>query len=57
MEKLVVRTSPEVKNVFDKYPERVKSKMLALRDIVLETAEETEGISHVEETLKWGEPS
>ena len=31
--------------------------MLRLRDLVLETASEIEGIEALEETLKWGEPS
>ena len=31
--------------------------MLRLRQIVLDTASETEGVDALEETLKWGEPS
>ena len=31
--------------------------MLRLRELVLETASEIEGIEVLEETLKWGEPS
>ena len=31
--------------------------MQFLRELVIETAEETEGIKELEETLKWGEPS
>jgi hypothetical protein len=31
--------------------------MFALRELVLETAREIDGITNIEETLKWGEPS
>jgi hypothetical protein len=49
--------NPEVKRVFDKYPDFVRAKMFRLRELVLETARETNGITQLEETLKWGEPS
>ena len=47
----------EVARVFDGYPEPMRKKMLRLRQIVLHTASETEGVDALEETLKWGEPS
>ena len=50
-------TNPEVARVFDGYPEPMRKKMLRLRQIVLDTAAETEGVDVLEETLKWGEPS
>lgn len=49
--------NPEVARVFDGYPEPIRKKMLHLRQIVLDTASETEGGDALEETLKWGEPS
>ena len=49
--------SPDVARVFECYPASMRRKMLRLRQIVLDTASETEGIDAVEETLKWGEPS
>ena len=49
--------NPEVARVFDGYPEPMRKKMLRLRQIVLDTAAETEGVNALEETLKWGEPS
>ena len=49
--------NPEVARVFDGYPESMRKKMLLLRQIVLNTAAETEGVDALEETLKWGEPS
>ncbi|MDQ2179200.1 DUF1801 domain-containing protein [Marinifilum sp. D714] len=52
-----VKTSPDVDTVFTNYPEFVRDKMQALRELVIETAKATAGISILEETLKWGEPS
>jgi len=48
---------PKVQLVFDTYPDAVREKMLALRQLVLNTAEEIDGLEEIEETLKWGEPS
>lgn len=47
----------KVDKVFANYPDNVRDKMLFLRKLVIETAEETEGLKEIEETLKWGEPS
>ena len=57
MAKLVLKKNPKVDKLFANYPDKVRGKMLFLRDLVKETAEETEGIDILEETLKWGEPS
>lgn len=54
---LEIRTNPKVEFVFNKYPDSVRSKMEILRNLIIETARETEGITQLEETLKWGEPS
>jgi hypothetical protein len=43
--------------VFDAYPEPMKSKLLALRRLILETARATEGVGAIEEALKWGQAS
>ncbi len=51
-----LKSSPEVKSVFSNYPDSVRDKMLNLRRLVLEVAEEI-GLSSLEENLKWGEPS
>ena len=50
-------SNPKVKVVFDNYPKEVKQQMLNLRELVLKTANEIEGLDKLEETLKWGEPS
>lgn len=57
MGRLKLITNPQVDTVFANYPELVRDKMQYLRGLVIETAEETEGVSILEETLKWGEPS
>ena len=38
-------------------PKTVKTKLLALRRLILDTAAVTEGVGKLEETLKWGQPS
>ena len=57
MGKLKLKTDPKVEAVFANYPDFVRDKMQHLRELVIETAEETEGVTDLEETLKWGEPS
>lgn len=47
----------EVAEVFNNYPQHIRKKVLLLRQLVLDTALETQGVDRVEETLKWGEPS
>lgn len=48
---------PEVAAVFDTYPPKFRRKLLALRELILETAASTRGVGPIEETLKWGEPA
>lgn len=49
--------SSDVAAVFEAYPPAIRSKMMALRDLILETAANTDGVGDLEETLKWGEPA
>ena len=49
--------NPEVAAVFKSYPQNIRTKLMFLRQIILETAASTEGVGELEETLKWGEPS
>jgi hypothetical protein len=49
--------NPEVAAVFKSYPQNIRTKLMFLRQLILETAASTEGIGEIEETLKWGEPS
>lgn len=48
---------PEVAEVFNHYPRHIRQKLMSLRQLVLETASETDDVNILEETLKWGEPS
>jgi len=57
IKKFEIKTDPRVNEVFANYPDIVRDKMQFLRELVIETAEETEGVTKLEETLKWGEPS
>ncbi|MGO3181769.1 MAG: DUF1801 domain-containing protein [Aequorivita sp.] len=56
-EKFEIKTNPKLEEVFADYPDSVRDKMQFLRELVIETAEETKDVSKLEETLKWGEPS
>ena len=55
--KLELIKNPAVEEVFEKYPKQIRPKLMHLRQLILDTASETEGIDTLEETLKWGEPS
>ncbi len=57
MTSLQINTNPKVKVVFNNYPDSVRSKLLHLRHLIIETANNIAEITTIEETLKWGEPS
>lgn len=50
-------STPQVEEVFNNYPEHVQHQLLHLRELVVNTAKEIEGLDKLEETLRWGEPS
>lgn len=47
----------EVVEVLNSYPKCMRKKLMFIRQLIMDTALETEGVSDLEETLKWGEPS
>ncbi|MDJ0853374.1 MAG: DUF1801 domain-containing protein [Myxococcota bacterium] len=47
----------DVAAVFRACPPKIRRKLLALRELVLETARSTEGVGEIEEALRWGEPA
>lgn len=49
--------NPEVAALFESYSPQVRSKLLALRDLIFEIAAQTKSVGELEETLKWGQPS
>lgn len=46
-----------VAQAFDAYPVTLRHKLLALRELIFQTAALAEGVGMIEETLKWGEPA
>ena len=46
-----------VATVFKAYPPGIRAKLMALRELIFETAEKTAGVGRLTETLKWGQPS
>lgn len=48
---------PDVAAVFQGYPPKVRRRALALRKLIFRTAQKTDGVGPLEETLKWGEPA
>jgi len=56
--KLQLKINPEVEQVFKNYSLEIRNKLLNLRRLVFEVAEEEEEmITMLEEDLRWGEPS
>jgi len=43
--------------IFDSYPKPVRARLLALRELIFDTAKATKGVGAIEEALKWGQPS
>ena len=46
-----------VAKVFAEYPIAVRTRLLALREMIYSTAVTIDGVGRLEETLKWGQPS
>ncbi len=46
-----------VEAAFDACPKPIRTKLKALRRMILDTAKATKGVGRVEEALKWGQPS
>lgn len=49
--------SKKVKDLLDTYPPDAARKLLQVRQLIVDTAEETTGLTKLLETTKWGEPS
>lgn len=43
--------------VFKDYPPDLRKRLMALRELVFDTAAGTSGVGRLDETLKWGQPS
>ena len=46
-----------VAQAFEAYPVNFRRQLLALRELIFQTAASMEGVGMIEETLKWGEPA
>lgn len=50
-------SDPLVASLFKTHPSTVRTRLMALRDLVFDTAAKTAGVGPLTETLKWGQPS
>lgn len=48
---------PSVAAAFESYPETIRARLLALRQLIFDAAVATEGVGPLQETLKWGQPA
>lgn len=53
----VIAQPVDVAATFASYDEAVRAKLLELRELIFETAAETDGVGEIEEALRWGQPS
>lgn len=49
--------STDIAAIFDDCDEPTRHELLALRDLILAVADETDGVGTITETLKWGQPA
>ena len=57
MSTLEVMQTKDALSVINAYPKHVSDKLLFLRQLILDSANEVESLNTLEETLKWREPS
>lgn len=50
-------TSEDVRQAFHDFSPEIRTKLLSLRKLILETAASMDGVGPIEETLKWGQPA
>lgn len=50
-------TDPTVQAAFEAHPPAIKSRLMALRQLIFATAAKIDGVGPLEETLKWKQPS
>lgn len=49
--------NPDVETVFNTFPANMRPKLLALRELIFQTAASIMEVGQLEEALKWGEPA
>lgn len=50
-------TDPTVQAAFAAQPTAIRARLMALRQLIFETAADIDGVGPLEETLKWKQPS
>jgi len=50
-------STSSVAKVFESYPEKIRGKLLKLRELIFQTGARLAEVGEIEETLKWGQPS
>ncbi len=50
-------SNSDVASVFEACPPALRARLMALRELVFDTAANTPGVGPLTETLKWGQPS
>ena len=48
---------PKINDAIAAYPKSIRKALMALRELILETARETPGVGELTEDLRWGQPS
>ncbi len=43
--------------MFQAYPKAMRARLMFLRQLIFDTAAQTDGVGELQETLKWGEPA
>lgn len=47
----------QVAEIIDKYPAKIRKKLMELRQLIFDTAMSTDHVGKLEETIKWGQAS
>ena len=46
-----------VREAFGQFPKQAQNVLMRVRQMIFDTADETDGVGSIDECLKWGEPS
>ena len=49
--------NPDVAAAFDTFDADARDTLLAIRQLIFETAEDTDGVGRLDEALRWGQPA
>ncbi len=47
----------KIESIFDAYPRSIKKKLLTVRQIIFDIAQESDDVGEIQETVKWNQPS